>query len=403
VRRTTYLGGRKSKISFTCLLIAFFIITVFLKILWCPEKDHKYEGNSSIMEEPKITDEAPKSFAGYNQWWAMYGYACTTDKSNELLININGKTGGLLYGSAFTLNGKVLVLDWQGNWNWNETTNTAYGNLKRRSDGKNGLWTLKFHGDGYRVWTHELESESLTIEMWSRGVPLWGARTQNEMIPFAYGEDGTPIYAGGFQDAITIRATLMQANQTLIFNGFGEFEHIWLMPQRQAGGQEGDYMYFLIINSQEEFYIDLLLAHARNSRNSSEVFVRTGRIGFPKLDQYYAFDDYVYYGSGDYRPNLFYLKGTFEKGKVDLEGERIGWLYYEQNHPYILWKGTITIDGEIINVNSLGASELQGVVRPPRARILDWFCSSVTVVAAFVLIVALATVVLVAIVKSRRK
>jgi hypothetical protein len=97
--------------------------------------------------------------------------------------------------------------------------------------------------------------------------------------------------------------------------------------------------------------------YIRNPYNLSEIFVKQGRIGFS--DKAYSFDNFNY--SGDYWPSLkwFRLKGTFEDGEIDLSGENEGFLHYRQMHPLIRWKGTITRNGKIIQVNSHGGGEFR--------------------------------------------
>lgn len=315
--------------------------------------------NSWIMDKTTIEDEKPKQKFGGLQWWAWYAYTSTEDKTNELVLNANiYPRAGHLNGTSYTLNGSLENFFLES-YNWNEETNTLYGTMKRESDGAVATWSLNFPEDGYRVYEHEIQDEILKIEMWSGGIPLWGARTEDEMLQIGW-RDRIPVYGGGFHDAITVKATLTRDGETLTFDGLGMYARAWKGPIQHKQGEA----VIGFVNSLPEYYINFM--HVRNPFNLEEDFVKQGRIGF--LDEAYRFDNFTV--RADYFPHLewFEIEGTYEKGKVDLRGENKGWLHDKQKHPVIRWQGMITRDGEIINVDAFGSGEfrpLETPLKPP--------------------------------------
>jgi len=272
------------------------------------------KSNSWIMERPKIEDEKPKKEYGRSQWWAWYGYTYS-DNGDKLLLNANiYPRDGTLYGNSYTLNGKIETYNFEMDIKWDEKNNKLYGTMKRESDGAIGTWTLKFQADGYRIYEQQVREEILKVEMRSRGISLWGGRNRNEMLQVGWAH-GEPVYGAGFHDCVVINTTLIKSGKTLNFKGFGMYARVWLTEQIGRGEAVVGF-----INEQPEFYINFM--YVRNPYNLDEIFVKQGRIGFP--DKVYTFDNFNY--SGDYWPNLkwFKLKGTFEDGEVNLEGENEG-------------------------------------------------------------------------------
>jgi len=307
------------------------------------------KSNSWIMDKATIEYEKPKAEYGRSQWWAWYGYAYS-DNGTQLLLNANiYPRDGTLYGNSYTLNRKIETFNFEMDIKWDGTTNTLHGTMKRESDGAIGTWTLRFIGDGYRIYEQQVLGEKLKVEMRSRGIPLWGGRNKNEMLQAGWAH-GEPVYGAGFHDCVVINATLMKNGKTLNFKGFGMYARVWLTEQIGKGEAVVGF-----INEQPEFYINFM--YVRNPYNLSEIFVKQGRIGFS--DKVYTFDNFNY--SGDYWPDLkwFTLKGTFEDGEVDLKGENEGFLHNRQMHPLIRWKGTITRNGKTIQVNSHGSGEFR--------------------------------------------
>lgn len=320
--------------------------------------ESKPPSNSWIMDPATIEYEKPKENYGERQWWAWYGYAYTADRTSELFLNGNiFLLANVLNGSSYTLDGKATPA-YLESINWNATSNYLYGTLKT-SDGTKYSWSLSFPEDGYRIYEQKNQDEALKVEMQSRGVPLWGGRTEEEMVKFAFHFE-TPVYAGGFHDIVTIHAVLTRPSGTLVFDGFGMYARVWITPIRQTRGNT----VLCFVNEASEFYLSIV--YARNPYNLSQVLVQSGRIGFPQRGEAYQFDSFTYYGLYGRRPETFQLQGTFEKGSVSLTGENIGWLQYDQNHPFIRWKGTITVDENTISVDSLGSGEVQAVVEPPQ-------------------------------------
>jgi hypothetical protein len=343
------------------LVIAMVVALSIFYIRMRPPAVFETISNSWIMDPATIEYEQPREGYGAKQWWAWYGYAYTADGKNELLLNGNlYPSDPNLNGSSYTLNGQETSL-YLSTAEWDATTNTLSGEMKR-SDGVTGTWSLEFPDNGYRVYEQTIQGETLKLEMRSKGTPLWGAETENEMTLYDYYDrsQNTPIYAGGFHDAINITATLTTPSETYVFNGEGMYARVWLKPMQPKMVNA----VLLFVNQQADFYLNFIID--RNPYDTNQVFVKSGRIGFPLRGEAYSFDNFTYYALSGLYPQTYYLKGTYEKGTVDLTGERIGWVYYKQRHPLIQWKGTITIDGQTINVDSLGGGEIQAAIEAPQ-------------------------------------
>jgi len=336
-------------ISLVIIVILILIISAFFHFHF---RTMRPTSNSWIMDKPTIEDEKPREGYGNTQWWAWYGYAYSDD-NDEILLNGNiYPRDGTLYGHSYTLNGVMDTFNFKLNppdIKWDETTNTLSGTFTRERDGIAGTWTLKFPEAGYRVFEHRIQDEIFTLQMWERGVPLWGAKTEDQMLRVGWAK-GNLVCGGGFHDNVIIKVTLKRGDGTKIFNGFGMYARAWLTEQIGKGEAVVGF-----INEQPEFYINFM--YIRNPYNLNEVFVKQGRIGFP--DKAYRFDDFTY--SGDKWPELkwFKLTGKYEDGEVNLSGVNIGFLHYRQHHPLVKWTGTITRNGKTINVNSLGSGEFR--------------------------------------------
>jgi hypothetical protein len=338
---------------FILLVIAIAFLVYFFSngIPWFQRRN---TSNSWIMDKPTIEDERPKSVYGMDkQWWAWYGYVYS-DKEDELLLNANiyPKPVATLYGNSYTFNGEMETYNFNEDVAWDEQTKTLYGTMVRESDNAVGTWKLTFVDNGYRVYEQEAPNDKLKLEMKSRGIPLWGAKTDDQMLQIGW-RQLTPVYGGGFHDCVYITATLVKDGEQKIFKGWGMYARAWIKPVRQSAGEAA----VGFINQQPEFYINFM--YVRNTRDLSEVFVKAGRIGFP--DKAYTFDDFTY--TGDKYPELkwFKLTGRYEGGEVNLSGVNMGFLHYRQHHPLVLWTGTITRNGKTINVNSLGSGEFRQI------------------------------------------
>jgi len=338
-------------------VVALFILSVIVISLFCyffflNGIQRRNTSNSWIMDKPTIDDEKPKGDIGRSQWWAWYGYAYTENNASTLLLNANiYPRDGTLYGNSYTLDGIIETFNFNMDISWNEETKTLYGTMKRERDNVTGTWSLEFPASGYRLYKQKVLSEEFTLEMWSRGIPLWGAKTESQMLQVGWSH-GEPVYGGGFHDCVVVKANLTRGKETKIFDGFGMYARAWLTEIIGEGEAVVGF-----VNQQPEFYINFM--YVRNPYNLEEVFVKQGRIGFP--DKAYRFDSFVY--SGDKWPSLqwFKLNGTYEDGEVNLVGENIGFLHNRQKHPLIHWIGTITRNGKVINVDSLGSGEFRQV------------------------------------------
>lgn len=336
---------------FILLIVVIALFTYFFsnKLLWFQQRN---TSNSWIMDKPTIEDEKPKENFGRSQWWAWYGYAYTKNKTSTLLLNANiYPRDGTLYGNAYTLDGIIETFNFNMDISWDEETKTLYGTMKREKDNATGTWSLKFPADGYRLYEQRILNEVFTLRMWSRGVPLWGARYENQMLQVGWSQ-GEPVFGGGFHDCVIVQANLTRGKETWIFDGFGMYARAWLSEIIGKGEAVVGF-----INQQPEFYINFM--YVRNPYNLDEIFVKQGRIGFS--DVAYRFDNFIY--SGDKWPSLqwFELDGTYKDGKVHLVGENIGFLHDRQKHPLIHWTGTITRNGETISVDSLGSGEFRQI------------------------------------------
>lgn len=306
--------------------------------------------NSWIMDKPTIEYEKPREDYGKMQWWAWMGYAYTKD-NEEILLNTNIYADAtLLFGNSYTLDGIIYTFDFT-RMRWDKGANILNGSMKRASDGVVGSWKLKFPQNGYRVYEQEIQEETLRIELRNHAVPLWAARTEDEMLQIGWRGD-IPVYGGGFHDTVDIRVTLTNEMETKIFNGQGNYARVWKGP---VGQQQGEAAVGFIYQ-QPEFYINY--HYLRNPYDLNEDFIKQGRIGFP--DNAYRFDNFVYQDSGSETLDWFRLDGTYDAGEVHLTGEKITMLHDRQkHHPLIRWTGTITWNGQTINVNSLGSGELR--------------------------------------------
>lgn len=302
--------------------------------------------NSWIMDEPKLEDEIPRSKTT-KEWWGLYGHTYTADGLHELLIDFNilREGGGWV---SFTIDGDQTYLKPQNNPIWEPSKpETFFLKINQKVDLR-----LDWYPGEYRVFNISSPEGKLIIETQSRGIPLWHARTEDEMIAYRETKDGTPTYLGGFGDCVLIEATFTTSSQTLSFSGFGMYGRGWTKELI------GDAYYRAIFINHPKFYVQVM--HDVGPY-TGKILYHGGRIGFPDKGIFRRFDNFTYWDSGPAGEAKYYkLTGNFEGGQVNLMGEKIGFLRIPSHHPYIRWNGTVTVNGETINVanDAFGSGEI---------------------------------------------
>jgi hypothetical protein len=331
----------KKTVSIICLFLISFLSCT--QIIYADRTS-----NSWIMDEPDLEDEIPLIHRGTTkQWWGFYGITYTEDRSHELLLDFNILWRGTGWVS-FTIDGDQYYFKQENNPSWDPSESETF--LLKLSPTVH--LELNWYPGGYRVFNISSSERKLVIESWSRGIPLWHARTEDEMVVYRETIDGSPTYLAGFGDCISIKATLTTSNETLTFSGAGMYGRAW------TKGAVGDAYYKAVFVSHPEFYIQVI--HT-DGPYTGQVLLHAGRIGFPERGLFYRFDNFTYWDSGPEGLAQYYtVTGTFEGGEVYLTGEKIGYLRVPSHHGYLQWNGTVTINGETIKVayDAFGSGEI---------------------------------------------
>ncbi len=229
-------------------------------------------------------------------------------------------------------------------------------------------------------WTYQVCSRdrrhSLVIDMRTRGIPFWLGKPTGPYVVFGIGHPDAPdtynvwggfIWFGSF----TAKLKMPEVGE-LTFKGWGVKDreyHRWAGPNPRRGHHPASYTAIAISQNDGEF--DLIIYESFHPL-TKEVWTHSGRLNFPKRGLNFAFDDYEYRDDGTVSPKSYWLKGKFEGGEVDLKGQ----IEFTREHvwergswrgsfvwPYIRWKGTIMVNGEKIEVDTLGLAELSRLER----------------------------------------
>jgi hypothetical protein len=293
--------------------------------------------NSWIMQETSFQDEVLKNFNV--EHWLVFFILHTPDNTSYLSLagwlDSHGQSAMLLKMDdnqyAFNFAGKQFQFENDEPYN----VTIAQGDVE-----------IVVHPNEERIITVHTNYGTYSFTSFSRGLPLWLARNEDEMIICTKNSvTGYPYYIGGFGDLITVSGTV----QDKYFEGYGVYVHWWtneFVMQDWAS----------LFMNQEDFY--LMTWQSWNKTNPAIEYLSTGFLGFPNKNQYYSFDNFTFISRGS---SEYTIIGNYEKGFININGKKIGELMNNnQTGLYIHWDGTLTFNEEEIAVNAEGSGEIAG-------------------------------------------
>jgi hypothetical protein len=333
VTRGSLASFRRSKyiVYLMGLLVVIFFVVIFSIGLFAATPLKHITSNSSIMQESTLDDEAVKGYA--TEHWLFNVIAYTADRAHSFKfggwLDRGGDTEGSmrlddLVISTIKPSGPVVVSDKrpsnisieQGGWKF-----TLYSSQER-------IAKISGSSSGYNYL--------VTIDAHSRGLPMWLARTELEMVVAGRDANGTMGFVGGFGDAIDVEITLVSDLYNLNFTGYGVYVHWWT-------NHFPSYVDWINVCVQDSNFYTLIF-HSWNPI-TKERYVHAGFLGFPASKEYYSFDNYeVTYDINVTQP--FVITGSYPGGTVNLTGTAV----YESF--WMRWSGTITLHGNAITVTN---------------------------------------------------
>ncbi len=216
----------------------------------------------------------------------------------------------------------------------------------------------------------------LEIEGKARGIPFWMGKPEGPYIIHGVSWDTEDIDIwGGFWDVGTFEANLTMPNESYTFYGNFLFDRAYHRSYYHAGGGSSISDFTCMYIHNDDF--DLMFSHALNPSpiETPVSFQHQARINFPNRGEYFTFDNFEYSDDGGLQPSEFHISGVYEAGEVNLTGKAYGywppsgwevgkgaWWDKDGKHTwgraFIEWKGTITLNGETMNIdNALSIGE----------------------------------------------
>lgn len=267
----------------------------------------KTKSHSYIMDMPVFPeDTVPKLLQGHSEvtfGWMPWAHGICYDEQNEpLIFHISIRNDRAAYD--FT----IKNIKYSGYF---DTSVYAY------SDGVLTLGTtpkliIDYHMP-HNVTIVINPTFYINFTATYRGPPLWYSKTldPNDMMPTA----NPNAKFGGYDAPIKIVGKVIYGEQTLNFNGYGDWEHVWFI----GGNWYAPRRLWMILND-EKYYAAV---SELKSDNDSILFHigRFAEVGGPS----YVFDDYEWLDDGTALPLYIELKGPIRdtqgniKGNVDLK------------------------------------------------------------------------------------
>jgi len=214
----------------------------------------------------------------------------------------------------------------------------------------------------------------LEIEGKARGIPFWMGKPEGPYIIHGATWNKKDVDTwGGFWDVGIFEANLTIPNKSYTFHGNFLFDRAYHRTYYLPGGAAlADFTCMHIHNKD----FDLMLSHSINPSpiQTPVPFQHQARLNFPSREEYFTFDEFEYSDNGGLQPSEFHISGIYEAGEVNLTGKAYGfwpekwkigigaWWDKDGKHTwgraFIKWNGTITLHGEIIEVDdALGIGE----------------------------------------------
>lgn len=302
--------------------------------------------NSEIMDETTLSDEEPKTFDVYQEWWFLSGSGKSPSEwMLELTLirePVNGREG---YLRLQIVEEPLFIVNFSFPLAFTKDENSI--NLTM------GPCKLTIKPDGLRTFEIELDaSNSMFIETWSRGIPLWYSKGKDDMLSLT-----SESMLGGFDDAIRIKMKFKKDGVTQIFRGSGVYEHSYII-----GKENGDWVWF-IFNGDDIYGI---LLHSRDPA-TGQIRIHTGRLGFPENNDFYSFDNYTLITDGGRYPRKFQIEGTFnfttDYYNVYLNSSSRPVYPFPQHGNHLFVNASVEIVGENISMES-DCLALGEVIRP---------------------------------------
>lgn len=293
--------------------------------------------NSWIKQEPSFHDEVLKN--SNVEHWLIFLIMHTPDDAHRLSLagwlDSHGGSSMILkmdeYQYAFGFTGKQFQFE------NNEPHNVTI---------VQGDVEIAIYPNEKRVITVRTSYGAFNFTSLSRGLPLWLARSEDEMIICTKDSfTGHPYYMGGFGDVVTVSGTVQDKD----FEGYGLYCHWWtneFIMQDWAS---------LFLN-QEDLY--LMTWQSWNKTNPDIEYLSTGFLGFPKKNLYYSFDNFTFISRSS---SNYTIIGNYEKGFLNIDGKKVAELM--NNHQtgiHVQWDGVLTFNQEEITVDAEGSGEIVG-------------------------------------------
>lgn len=311
-----------------------------------PIRIHAYteHSNSWIRQEPTLDDEMAKEFI-INHWLIQI-FSHTADLRHQLVITgwLDAK-GGSTSHMRLIFDGFVYDVDFTSTEFKIQDQRPQYIKITQ------GEVELIIYPSEIRLLSIKVNAGRLDFTTTSRGLPLWLAKDQEQMLTIAYDQYGNPSYIGGFGDVTDASGTVSYSDGNDTFSGYGFYTRWW------SNGINQNYIYWdALWMQQDEFY--LMMWQSWNP-NTKDTYVHSGFLGFPSHKLYYSFDDFEF---EDYHGKSFEIRarariGSYERGFIDAKGTRTGELTAFAN-PLVNWTGTLSFDDQIISIDTEGSGEV---------------------------------------------
>jgi hypothetical protein len=360
------------------------------------------------------------------------------DENNTLFFHPSINMGGS-YGVRLVFNGEKIYRYLPGHPYYDESGKyfpcpTIHTNPENRIvtamayDEKDRTWYVK-------IIDTQTQKEIFYVKGKSRGVPLWLGKPEG---PYnAHGLAGIKEGwfhidgFGGFLDFTEVmegRYYDLKTQKTYHFTkGFFFFDReyhrlapvgpIKIKDGKIVDGLEFNAMSFHKLEGEDIEFIFLMainpLPEKLKRKFDFPEFERTGRINFHDRGESYRLDDYEFTTDGKLQPDLYYLRGdlTDENGKVvgslnltaqafDFwgKGGRENWLVGRAwwdpevktawGRSFVKWKGTITLNDEIIEVENVpGFGEFMRIFPRPTKDVIHIPISKVKVAVLYATVV----------------